>query len=123
MRREEGCHSVDIACVYPPNFADHIQRIKLRWLSMMLDCHRMAQSIKAIVTAATVNATPNCDSLTGSPKRRNDFIVGLSPRTHEPILYWFIRPCCARRKDLHAAALNKHFGKRRAKSSGKPSKL
>ncbi len=89
----------------------------------MLDCHMMPQSIKAIVTAATVNATANVDSLTGSRRRRNSFIMVLSPRTHEPILFWFIRPSRARRKDLHAAALHKHFGKRRAKSSGKPLKL
>jgi hypothetical protein len=90
---------------------------------MMLDCHMMPQSIKAIVTAATVNATANVDSLTGSRRRRNSFIMVLSPRTHEPILFWFKRPSCARRKDLHAAALHKHFGKRSAKSSGKPLKL
>jgi hypothetical protein len=69
-------------CGYPPNFTDHIHWITLRWLSMMLDCHIMAQSIKAIVTAATVNATANCDSLTGSPRRKYDFIIGFSPRTH-----------------------------------------
>jgi len=89
----------------------------------MLDCHMMPQSIKAIVTAATVNATANVDSLTGSRRRSNSFINLLSRRTHEPILFWFIRPSRARRKDLHAAALHKHFGKRRAKSSGKPLKL
>jgi len=90
---------------------------------MMLDCHRMAQSIKAIVTAATLNATANCDSLAGSPKRRNNFIIDLSPRTHEPFFLVHTPKLRGGRKDLQAAAFYEHFGKRRAKSSGKLSKL
>jgi hypothetical protein len=123
MRRDGGYYPIGTSRGYPPNFADHIQWMTLPCLSMMSDCHMMAQSIKAIMTAATVNATANWDSPTGSPTRRNDFIIGFSHRTHEPFLFWFIRPSCGGRRGLQVAALYRHFGKRRAKSSEKPSKL
>jgi hypothetical protein len=92
---------------------------------MMVDCHMMAQSIKAMATAATVNATPNCDSLAGSPRRRKDFMIGLSPRTHESISLskWFTCPSCERKDDFQVAAPYKHVGKRMAKSSEKLSRL
>jgi len=85
-------------------------------------CHMMPQKHQAIVTAATVNATANVDSLTGSRRRKIQFHYRLS-RARMNRFCFGSSPSRARRKDLHAAALHKHFGKRRAKSSGKLSKL
>ena len=66
---------------YPPYFADHIHWMTSRWSPITFDCQTIAQSIRPIVTAATINARSNCDSLAGSPKSRNNFMICLSPRT------------------------------------------